>query len=319
MAAMRYRLMALEHISRICSADFPSEVRRSAPSRDLKGAPLSSRLPVILQAMLVLSCGWLSGCPGELENPECFPDQAAPRCTIPNFDPVAFFADRCGDSTCHAAGDRMNEFNNLDMVSDGLYERLTRQHASDPACADIPMIDEENWQNSFLARKLRGQQGSCGQTMPNFSRPLPEPEAQCIGRWLVLRGAPVDFEGEGCVDRADSGVRMDVGASEDAMSDAPTDSAGEMDAMSEDTGEMSVDCQPLRDASFMVCQESETGCEVKTETGMTCSAICAMAGLSCSRVVDDNPMACEPNLDGETWGCDEDTGHMHDYCFCEAS
>ena len=280
---------------------------------------LSSRAMRLSAWTFLLGAVLLGGCPGDLDNPECFPDQSAPRCTIPDFDPVTYFADSCSGSACHGSDHPPDDVNVVDLVSDGVFERLTGQFASATACADIAVIDEGNWQNSFLIRKLRGQQGSCGDRMP-YAGTLPEPELQCIGRWLVLGGTDVDVEMNGCVDRTgtDSGPRMDAGETMDAGVDdaGAVEDAGAMPDAGDDTGPAAIDCSGISGAGYMLCVEDETGCQAKTENLVSCDTVCATAGLVCVRVTNDDDLACAAGTDADI-ACDLEQDNMHNYCYCE--
>ena len=264
---------------------------------------------------LVLGC-FVVGCPGSLENPDCFPEQAAPRCSLDpaDFDVEEYFADKCGTSTCHGSDHEDTAENAVDLESEGVFDRLSAQIASSPACNElgIPIIDTTQRQNSFLIRKLRGDHGSCGDRMP-FDGVLPEPQLQCIGRWLVQGGGQLEMQvGGQCAPRAgvDAGPRPDSSVMDASV---PSEDAS-TDAASVDSGP-AFDCTAITAAGLMLCQTTATGCEAVSDDTRDCRATCALAGLVCIQSTPE--VGCAPMVDGGESNCDQE-GRMADYCYCGA-
>lgn len=270
---------------------------------------------------LILGC-LAAGCPGSLENPDCFPEQFAPRCSLEDFDIEEYFVESCGTSTCHGSEHEDTPDNAVDLESAGLFDRLSGQIASSPACnaLGIPIIDTGLWRNSFLIRKLTNDHGQCGDRMP-FDGILPEPQLQCIGRWLVQGGGQVETQMGGvCAPRgSDTGPRPDSSVMD---SSTPTEDAGaEMDAgpmmdAGTDAGTDAgppIDCTAIVDAGLMVCQTTETGCEAVSDPTRDCNATCLLAGLVCTQSVPEE--GCNPMVGGEESNCDQ-AGRMADYCYC---
>lgn len=155
---------------------------------------LGSRLLLVL--LLCLSVG----CPGRLENPECFPPPGTPVCRDVDFDVENYLATHCGSGGCHSAEPSSDANNNLDLVSPDLFARLSQQDASWDACSDLKIVDHARWQDSFMLLKLNNTQGSaCGLSMPDFGRSIiPQPDLDCISRWVVLGGRLDVDESTGC-------------------------------------------------------------------------------------------------------------------------
>lgn len=151
----------------------------------------------LILAFLGLAVG---GCPGTLENPSCFPPPDTPLCRIPEFNVEEYLTDSCGASGCHSDSMSTAANNNLDLVSGDLFQRLSVQPASWEACSDLNIVDVDEWQNSFMLLKLRNAQGAaCGQSMPDFGLSvIPQPELDCISRWVVLGGVLDLDESTGC-------------------------------------------------------------------------------------------------------------------------
>ncbi|MFT5354434.1 MAG: hypothetical protein ACI9KE_001639 [Polyangiales bacterium] len=270
---------------------------------------------------LIVAC-LAAGCPGSLENPDCFPEQSAPRCSLEDFDVEAYFVDSCGTSTCHGAEHEDSADNAVDLESAGLFDRLSGQIASSPACNElgIPIIDTSLWQNSFLIRKLRATHGSCGDRMP-FDGVLPEPQLQCIGRWLVQGGGQVEMQmGGQCAPRAgsDAGPRPDssvMDAATPAEDTGPGMDAGPapMDA-GNDAGP-AFDCTAIEGAGLMLCETLADGCEAVSDASRDCNATCALAGLICIQSTPEE--GCSPMAGGGESNCNQE-GRMADYCYCGA-
>lgn len=283
----------------------------------------AERIPsaVMKRACLLMAFGCLAGCPGSLENPECFPEQSAPRCSLEDFDVEEYFADSCGTSTCHGSDHEDTADNAVDLETTNLFDRLSGQIASSPACNEmgIPIIDTSRWENSFLIRKLRGTHGSCGDRMP-FDGMLAEPQLQCIGRWLVQGGGEVEMQvGGQCAPRSgtDAGPRPDSSVM-DASSGADS---GAADSGPIDGGSTEMDsgpafnCDAIADEGLMLCATNTDGCEAVSDATRDCNATCALAGLVCVQSVPEE--GCAPMADGVESNCDQE-GRMADYCFCGA-
>lgn len=268
---------------------------------------------------LIYGC-LVAGCPGSLENPDCFPEQSAPRCSLEDFDVEEYFVESCGTSTCHGSDHDDTPDNAVDLESAGLFDRLSGQIASSPACnaLGIPIIDTSVWRNSFLIRKLTNDHGSCGDRMP-FDGILPEPQLQCIGRWLVQGGGEVEMQMGGvCAPRGeDAGPQPDSSVMD---SSTPAEDSGPemMDAgpMTMDAGTdagPAIDCSAITEAGLMVCETTETGCEAVSDAARDCNATCMLAGLVCTQSVPDE--GCGPMPGGAESNCNQE-GRMADYCYC---
>ncbi len=137
----------------------------------------------------------LWGCPGDLENPERFPDTPLPECTLDVNVETEILGRYCTGGGCHGS---VNPESNLDLESPDVYARI-RNHMS--SCNGRPLLDHGNIPNSYMVEKITFQSPSCGQQMPPIGLVNPV-ERACIERWLVL--SELNFQSGG----ADAGAEQ---------------------------------------------------------------------------------------------------------------
>lgn len=106
----------------------------------------------------------------------------------------------CGRAGCHSASSMVA---GLDLASPGVQTRLidvpaTHQDITCPnpdggalpvpcvpaSCPDAKLIDLAHPENSWLLKKLAGEQGDCGEQMPLLPGILTESERTCLEEWL---------------------------------------------------------------------------------------------------------------------------------------
>ncbi len=129
-----------------------------------------------LLALLLLGC--LSGCAGELANPERFLDGGAAACS-PGVDVVA---DILGSATCAGPGCHAADIPNVapDLASPGVAERLIDVPTT--ACPDRVLIDSVNPAQSYLLESLKPSP-TCGGQMP-VGGALSEADIACVEEWI---------------------------------------------------------------------------------------------------------------------------------------
>lgn len=243
----------------------------------------------------------LLGCPGELENPDQYPDEPLALCQL-DIDVPALFRSKCGSSTCHQGDDPAAE---LDLVAPGVFERLENVPATQ--CEGRVRIDPLEPNSSFLVEKLRGTQPvGCGERMP-FVSFLTGAEIACVQRWVFDRTIGVDggvTPPEDMGPPVDGGDAVDMGGADEDMGPVETD-----------MGPM-VDCDLIdADANGQVCMARADGCEVLALNMTSCDDVCALAGLSCVEAVDNMDGMCAPNAAAPLECTTTDRMDLH--CVCE--
>lgn len=243
----------------------------------------------------------LLGCPGELENPDQYPDEPLALCQL-DIDVPGLFRSKCGSSTCHAGSEPAAE---LDLVSPGVFERLENVPASQ--CEDRVRVDPNEPNASFLVEKLRGTQPvGCGERMP-FVSFLTGAEIACVQRWVFEQTIGLD----GGVSPVDMGTPEDAGSGDEDLGAMEEDMGPE----ETDMGPM-VDCSPIGDdANGQVCSAPGDRCEVLALNMTSCNDTCALAGLSCVEAFDNVSGECAPDAAAPL---DCTTGDRMDlHCVCE--
>lgn len=242
----------------------------------------------------------LLGCPGELENPDQYPEEPLALCQL-DIDVPALFRSKCGSSTCHEGDEPAAE---LDLVAPGVFERLENVPATQ--CEGRVRIDPLEPNSSFLVDKLRGTQPvSCGERMP-FVSFLTGAEIACVQRWVFERTIGLDG---GVTPRVDMGGEEVDGGGEEADGGGAEPDMGP-DEM--DMGPAPVDCSAIEaDANGQVCSMTADGCDVLALNNVSCDDVCALAGLTCAMAYDNAACAADTAV---TATCDAVT--FADY-FCE--
>ncbi|WP_106390773.1 nucleotide-binding protein [Enhygromyxa salina] len=142
-------------------------------------------------------------------------DVVALECDIPQL-----FADRCGGSTCHGAGESTAA--GLDLTTPGVEDRVSSMPGM--SCVGVlanPAVPEQ----SLLYEKVAGAP-SCGAPMPVNGDPLTEDELACMRDWIsgLLPPGGGGGGGEGSETGMDTGGQETVceaGAVEDCYSGPP--------------------------------------------------------------------------------------------------
>jgi hypothetical protein len=119
----------------------------------------------------------LTGCPGELRDPEQYAELPACRGDI---DVPALFAEKCGSSICHG-GQSSAPAAMLDLTSEGVAARLVNVPAEE--CEGLVRIDPHDPDNSFLLGKLIEPPAGCGDRMPLVGL-LSANEIACVRTWI---------------------------------------------------------------------------------------------------------------------------------------
>ncbi|MEM9863870.1 MAG: hypothetical protein AAF938_19880 [Myxococcota bacterium] len=107
----------------------------------------------------------------------------APLCSLPDFDPPAFFRDTCAASTCHSATEAAQSGWG-DYESPRLFERLAQSRSRHETCSDLSIIDTEEPARSMLLIKMAGSQGPCGAPMPGGAL-VPGNQLACVAAWIA--------------------------------------------------------------------------------------------------------------------------------------
>jgi hypothetical protein len=149
----------------------------------------------------------VTGCPGELENPERFGPAV---CPAPMDVPAVIFARSCTDQLCH--GD-LDPVASLDLKSPDVLARLVDVPSSQ--CNGWLRIDSADPDESLLLNKLENAFPECGDHMPLGGK-LTRVELACIRDWVFT-----------VVGKGDGGLAD--GAAPDA-DEAASDSAGVSEA-----------------------------------------------------------------------------------------
>jgi hypothetical protein len=152
-------------------APFVSWGRRLAKGRCvLRGLP----------CLAILLC--CSSCAGKLRDRERFEfllDASlkivpAPDCA------TALFKSKCNESICHGPGAPQ-----VDLVSDGVAERLIDQPSSDKGmCKGKTLISTSEASSSLLLQKI-GDSPPCGSKMPLNGGSLTSAESMCLQGWVA--------------------------------------------------------------------------------------------------------------------------------------
>ncbi|MAQ18139.1 MAG: hypothetical protein CMN30_25500 [Sandaracinus sp.] len=237
----------------------------------------------------------LTGCPGELENPDQYPDEPLELCQL-DLDVPALFQSKCGSSACHEGSDPKA---GLDLVAPGVFERLENVPATQ--CEGRVRVDPDNPNASFLVEKLRGTQPvGCGERMP-FVSFLTGAEIACVQRWVFEQTIGLD-----------GGVSPDDGGVADAGDDSD---AGETDGGEADMSDPGVDCTPFDAAdNAELCTANVDSCEINA-LGTSCDTACATAGLTCATAFDNVDGMCAANSDAPATCDDDSRADVH--CVCE--
>jgi hypothetical protein len=154
----------------------------------------------------------VSGCPGELANPEDFEDEAVSGGTGTGtgvVDPCnGLLTNSCALANCHDA-----ESSSVDLSLAGREERLV-----DQAGRTCPgnYIDTANPEASLLYTKCAEPQPACGSPMPLAQEPLDQEELSCLLAYVQ------SFAGGGSTGASSSAS----GASSSASSAASSSSGG---------------------------------------------------------------------------------------------
>lgn len=157
--------------------------------------------------VMIASVLVLTGCPGELENPEQYTELPACR---GNIDVPALFLEKCGSSICHG-GQSSDPAAGLDLTSPGIASRLVNVPAEE--CGGLVRIDPTNPDNSFLLGKIIEPPAGCGDRMPLVGL-LSANEIACIRAWIHGIAA------EGVPDASTADAASSADATTDAASDA---------------------------------------------------------------------------------------------------
>lgn len=243
----------------------------------------------------------LLGCPGELENPDQYPDEPLALCQL-DIDVPGLFRSKCGSSTCHAGEEPAAELN---LVDPGVFARI--ENAESTQCEGRVIVDPLEPNSSFLVDKLRGTQPvGCGERMP-FVSFLTGAEIACVQRWVFEQTIGID----GGVSPVDMGTgEVDGGGGDEDMGAGGDD----MGVAGDDMGVADVDCSPIdADANGQVCNALADSCEVLSLNMTSCNDTCALAGLTCASANDNIDCAPDPALTADC--ADATFGDVH--CVCE--
>ena len=261
---------------------------------------------------------FLWGCPGDLTCPNgstdldsCFGTVAVPPCDEEIDVPRDIFGQACGSSSCHEGADPDGA--GLDLVSPGAFDRMVNQPAVHENCTDRTLVVRGEPDESFLLQKILGQQGVCGDPMPQIGA-LTGQQIACVRRWILSNSLGLAPDAG---PRPDAGVRSD-GATPPADSGMPADSAmPPTDAMMSmpDAAMMPVDCSAIdNDANKDLCSSSMDTCEAVFLDNTSCAETCGLVGLTCQASYENIDGMCAANM-GAPLNC-EDLSHMSDYCVC---
>src|SRR6185436_12900068 len=124
--------------------------------------------PSLLLGLSALSLLGLVNCAGKLENAEDFPEHYYPpgQCVVEDV-----FYRRCGGSTCHnntglAAGSLMLATPNARANLIDKPALHTGVLAGSICPMDDLYVNTQNWQESWLLKKIQDEVGTCGLPMP---------------------------------------------------------------------------------------------------------------------------------------------------------
>jgi hypothetical protein len=157
----------------------------------------------------VLCVTFMSGCPGELDDPSRFADGgAAGACTDA---PREVFAKSCV-SGCHSASAAATS-GDLDLESAGIVARLKDKKAKGGAGL---LVDSSDVDQSVMLTKLKSPPPFGGK-MPFGGTPLTDGQIRCVRDWLV---AELKATGP-----SDGGANADAGARDAAADGGARDAA----------------------------------------------------------------------------------------------
>lgn len=158
-------------------------------------------------------------------------------------------------------------------------------------------------------------------------------QAPDVGTESDVRIAPEDVENGSAVDAAsddasdpssdtspppmdtdDVASTPDTEITTDTASPSDT-SDDESDVADEPAPPPELDCSPLDEAGYEVCDTAPGRCEVVFTDGTGCSDVCESAGLVCGRVYEQVFNECEAEVYRPELSC-SGTGHGSDYCYC---
>jgi len=162
----------------------------------------------------------VSACPepGTLENRDDFPTNL-PACVIPTFRA------HCALSGCHSGRVPAAD---LDLASSRVLDRLLDQPSTHldidpdgipPECptGDL-LVDTQNPEESWMLKKLRDEQGECGDPMPAIPTGFDDEELSCLESWILSLQSDAGAGGTGG-DPGDAAVEASDANVNDAGSD----------------------------------------------------------------------------------------------------
>lgn len=123
--------------------------------------------------VLALAFSSLTGCPGELQDPDRFlggTDGGGPTCGVE----TDLFVAKCGTAGCH--DNTVNAAQGLDLVSPGVANRLRTGLATCGSVAGQPL-------GSWLVTKVKPTPGCGGQMPPGL--PLDAQEIRCLELYVA--------------------------------------------------------------------------------------------------------------------------------------
>ncbi|MBX3274898.1 MAG: hypothetical protein KF729_31835 [Sandaracinaceae bacterium] len=132
-------------------------------------------------AALALALG--AGCPGRIEDPIAFREEAARRCPT-NYDVERdLFARTCATLGCHTGGAALAAAG-LDLQTAGIAERLRSHVSASMQCGGRAAIVAGDTESSLLWQKV-GEPPPCGDRMPSAQPPLNPTELACLRQYVA--------------------------------------------------------------------------------------------------------------------------------------
>lgn len=255
--------------------------------------------------LVTLMLALTMGCPGDLQGE--WPDTPLPQCEG-DIDVVReIFGRHCGSDACHDGPEPEEGLDLLQDSDDAVFASLISVPSTQ--CDGRVRIDPNDVSQSFILDKIRGRSAippGCGDQMPFGSRLNPN-EISCVERWIRQR---IDGVDGGMVDAS----TPDAGA-DDGGDDAGGMDAGEADMGPADMG-MAVDCMPIMDMGFVLCDSAADGCTGEFLASESCDALCAAAGLTCIGAYENIGSGdCMFDMTMPL-ACNNPDAHMSDYCEC---
>ncbi len=95
------------------------------------------------------------------------------------------FEVHCGSGLCHDADAPEAD---LDLVTEGVFERIESRNSDYPGCEDRRLIVRGSARGSFMIQKILGLHGDCGEQMPREGG-LTNDEISCIAAWIERGGS----------------------------------------------------------------------------------------------------------------------------------